>query len=282
MASNLRSDKATFTDHKNASIVFCSLSILRDGLVDPDIILAVHAAEGLVEIGQSKEVLTVFTSRFIEEHDARNRCLLARELIRAGDLKRLSFFLTVLNDADEMLQIVVAESLFKVRQLGDEHLLRGISDRTRNSKLRLFISAALAAHGDGECFERIKMYLSNADAEIRKIAVWLLARLGTSADAGLIKMYLITEQNEVLRAYANHTLAVFGDENGIKHLQSDLISNNAEIRRTAADIARLVKTSADLSRALERALTDMDGDVRIRVAHAILSRVCHDQIGPTS
>src|SRR5262245_21118013 len=92
------------------------LAILRENVVSADIVLTVHAAEALTETGYASEVRDALTPRFIGEANARSRCLLARELYRAGNLERLKDLTDVLRQSDEALQIVAAESLYKVRQ----------------------------------------------------------------------------------------------------------------------------------------------------------------------
>lgn len=125
-----------------------SLAILRAGLQatgEADFWPAMHAAEGLTAAGHGREVRSVLEPRLATENDARRRCGLARELVRAGDLAKVGDLTAVLASADPYGHVHAAESLFKV---GDAAAMERAFMQQDNIKLHLMAAAALDRRGD--------------------------------------------------------------------------------------------------------------------------------------
>ena len=115
-SSVLSEDKTTEAIREQA------LAILRAGLQARDeanFWPAMHAAEGLTLAGHGCEVRKALEPWLATETDARRRCGLARELIRAGDLSKVGDLARILTSPDSYGHIHAAESLFKVGEVGD-------------------------------------------------------------------------------------------------------------------------------------------------------------------
>src|SRR5207302_380893 len=61
------------------------LEVLRQALKGDEFWPAMHAAEALTQAGHGDEIRAALAGRLKTERDARKRCGLARELVRAGD-----------------------------------------------------------------------------------------------------------------------------------------------------------------------------------------------------
>lgn len=244
------------------------LVLLRNGLQSSELVLLCHAAEGLTEIGRANEVLLALPARFDAASDTRTRCLCARELARAGDNSRLDVIEAILERGETADQCAAAESLFKIGRVRNDAVLRQVSC-ARESVLFLMINGALASHGDADSLTYIRQLLESALSEIRQIAAWLLTRLGDPSDIMPLRQCKPIERDPVASAYIDHALAVLGDADGLQALRGNFHSGNPQIRQMAADSGRLI-ASAIAQHEFEKLLDDVDEDVRIRAAHAIL------------
>src|SRR5258708_4851159 len=98
---------------------------------------AMHAAEALTQAGQGKEVRAALAERLKTEKDARKRCGLARELVRAGDRTRVAILLEILGKPERDAQVHAAESLYKIAEIGDGELLRKAMGRDDKVALQM-------------------------------------------------------------------------------------------------------------------------------------------------
>ncbi len=245
------------------------LYILRENLLASEIVLAIHAAEGLTETGYGCEVRDAFLPRFLKESSDRNQCLLARELVRAGDKDKVDVLILALERTEDALQVVAAESLFKLRHIVDEDIARRVHANASNAKLKLHISAILACQGDRKSLDRIKEDLFSEVVDARMIAAWILTRIGSHLDVSLLQKLRLSETDTMVCAYIDHALAALKDESGIRSLRMNLSSDCAVIRRMATETSRLIQSSVILQK-LNNLLNDQDCDVQIRAAHALL------------
>ncbi len=83
---SLADDPASRLDLDEATQTRC-LAVLREGLRSDEFWPAMHAAEGLSRSGFGDEVQRALEPKLSEENDDQHRCGLARELVRAGDLR---------------------------------------------------------------------------------------------------------------------------------------------------------------------------------------------------
>src|SRR5207244_11463693 len=81
------------------------LDILRQALKGDEFWPAMHAAEALTQAGHGDEVRAALAGRLKTERDARKRCGLARELVRAGDRARVAILLEILGKPELDAQV---------------------------------------------------------------------------------------------------------------------------------------------------------------------------------
>src|SRR4051812_25773537 len=124
------------------------VSVLRAVLESTDFWSGLHAAEALSLEGFGTEVRGSLAPRLEAETDAKRRCGLARELVRAGDLSFARIMFEILASPDPYAHILACESAFKVWQIGDGELLRKARARVDQPILALMAAAALARWGD--------------------------------------------------------------------------------------------------------------------------------------
>ena len=80
-------------------------------------------------------------------------------------------------------------------------------------------AAALARCGNVAALEQIRGQVAAAEPETRKIAAWILARLGTANDIPALTRLRDAETDPVTRAYQDHALAALGDASGREGLR---------------------------------------------------------------
>jgi len=245
------------------------LLILRNNLLANELLLAVHAAEGLTEVGYACEVINSLSSRAVTALDMRKRCLIARELVRAGRIEKLSVLREALVNGDDACRVTAAESLFKVRQTIDPVEIRHVLDGTSSMPLQLMIFAVLSINGDLDALDRIRERLLVRSRDARRVTAWILARLGTPEDVISLRNATRTESEPVVRAYPDHALAALNDQDGLRSLKANLRSKCVDIRRMAAETCRLLPPRYIASE-LMMLLADRDSDVQVRAAHALL------------
>ncbi|WP_164100827.1 sialidase family protein [Candidatus Laterigemmans baculatus] len=245
------------------------LEILREGLASDQFWPAMHAAEGLTRGGHGESLLNGLAERLAAETDAQRRCGLARELVRAGEVRYTRVLLETLADTESSGRTHAAESLFKVDQVGDGKALRGAMEQSENLALRLMASAALARQGNAAALATIRAALdAEADDDLR-IAAWVLGRVGESEDIARLKAALGRAQTPLTRAFIEHSLAALGDPEGLHALAENLSSEDAAIRTYAATFAGDARATSLAPRLVEQ-LDDPELDARIRAAQTLL------------
>lgn len=246
------------------------LKILRDGLTGDAFWPAMHAAEALSDSGYGAEVRERLWPRLAEERDDQRRCGLAREIVRSGDRRALPALLSVLAQDDSSGHTHAAESLFKVADVGDGRALRRLFAETPDPRRRLMAAAALARCGNVAALEQIRGQVAAAEPESRKIAAWILARLGRSNDVPALVRRRDAEADLVTRAYQDHALAALGDPSGQEGLARNLTAANDEVRTYANELVGYAAV-VTLRDRLVRNLDDPFEDVRIRAAQSLLA-----------
>ncbi len=247
------------------------LAILRAGLVADAFWPSIHAAEGLTAAGQGEEVQAILEPKLSTEHDPQHRCGLARELVRSGKRQYRAVLLEILASEDPTGHVHAAESLYKVGEVGSGRALRkAFESSAENPPLKIMAAAALARAGSPKAMEYLRgEALGNPDAASRKLAAWVLGRIGKDSDIPLIKLQRDRALEAAERAYFDHALAALGDTAGRESLTANLNSADPSIRVYAAKFAGDARVTSVAGRLLEL-LEDDDLDVRIRAAEALM------------
>ena len=245
------------------------LSVLRDGMAADEFWPSMHAAEGLTLGGHGDEVQRFLLPKMPEETDAQQRCGLARELVRSGNRRAVNKMLEILASDDPHGHVHAAESLYKVGEVGSGRELRRAWKESDNPVLRIMAAAALGRCGNPQAMAYLRRELVSDDATLRKIAAWVLARIGNQDDIPQLLVQLRRTEEADERAYFQHALAALGDRKGLLALMLNLSHDNAAVRVYAATFAgdaRATRTTDKLIQLLE----DADLDVRIRAAQSLL------------
>lgn len=245
------------------------LRVLRQALASDEFWPSMHAAEALSLSGHAEDARRVLKTRIKTETDDQKRCGLARELVRSGDLSYVRVLSEVLAKPDPYGHTHAAESLFKVRQLGDASPLRSAMDRPGPSKLGVMACASLARWGDPAALEMLREYVHDEDGDIARDAAWVLARTGDARDLPALRSGAKRFDDPLTRAYFEHALAALGDQDGLQALLRNLSDPDPKIRVYAAEFAPEAR-AVDARERLIRLLDDPDLDVRVRVSEALL------------
>ena len=244
------------------------LDVLREGLDSEEFWPSMHAAEALTLAGCGEEVLAALADRHAD--DDQHRCGLAREAVRAGDRTKLPILLEILDKPGSNGHTHAAESLFKVCEVGDGTKLRAALAQDDDIPLKLMAAAALARCGHPRALEAPRAYVTDANADLRRIAVWILGQLGDEADIASIRAQLARESDPLVRAYFQHSLALLGDAEAREALGENLSSADAVIRTYAAAFAGHCR-AAEFREGLVKLLDDPTLDVRIRAAQSLIA-----------
>ena len=250
------------------------LKILRDGMKSEEFWPSIHAAEGLTLAGHGDEVRQHLEPKLPSEKDDQHKCGLARELVRAGDRDKAQVMLDILAGDDPYGHVHAAESLYKVNEIGDGKAMKRGAKQTKNIKLHLMANAALARNGNKRAMNRLRTSLSDAAPETRKIAAWILARIGDASDIPQIRKNVGSSPDAVSRAYNEHALASLGDAAGLRALVANLQDDDPAIRTYAATFAGDAK-AVSIGPKLIPLLDHENIDVRVRAAQSlfVLSRL---------
>jgi sialidase-1 len=245
------------------------LKTLRDGMNSDEFWPSMHAAEGLTLAGHGDEVRECLAPKLPLEKDDQHRCGLARELVRAGDRDKKQVMLDILAGDDPYGHVHAAESLYKVDEIGDGKAMKRAAKQTENVKLHLMACAALANVGNKEALKQVRVRLTDADPETRKIAAWILGRIGDAADFPQLRKNIETAPDALSRAYNEHSLAALGDAAGLRALVANLQDEDPAVRTYAATFAGDTK-QVSLAPALIPLLDHENLDVRVRAAQSLL------------
>ena len=245
------------------------LGILRAGLRSEEFWPSIHAAEGLTLAGHGDEVRRALEPRLATEADDRRRCGIARELVRAGDRAKATVMLRILAKEDPHGHVHAAESLYKVGEIGDGKLLRRAMGETGNVKLQLMAAAALGRSGEDTAMRLLRERLDADDPTVRRIAAWVLARIGDRSDIPALRRNVARSKDALERCFAAHALAALGDAEGRRALLGNLRSDDASTRTYAAAFAGDAGI-AEAIPALVALLGDSHLDARLRAAQSLL------------
>lgn len=246
------------------------LQVLRDGLRSDEFWPSIHAAEGLTIGGYGDEVRRFLGPRLDAEEDLQRRCGIARELVRAGDRLKRGTMLEILAGDDAYGHVHAAESLYKVHEIGDGRAMRAAFAQNENVRLKLMAGGALSRCGNPQAIQLIRETLTDEDPELRRIAVWLLGRIGDESDVARLRSSRELAEDELSRAYVDNALAALGDAAGMKALAASLASNDPAVRTYAATFAGDARATPLIPK-LVRLLDDKHLDARLRAAQSILN-----------
>ncbi|WP_437223665.1 exo-alpha-sialidase [Planctomicrobium sp. SH661] len=244
------------------------LEILRNALVGDEFWPAMHAAETLSQNGYGAEVRKRLTPRLPLETNLRQRCGLARELIRAGDDGQATVLLEVLANPDAYGHVHACESMYKVDVTGDGQLLKTAMSDQSNPVKALMAAAALAKHGDQNALKFIRANVSHP--ETGWVSAWILGSIGSKEDVASLKQTLEKTKDARQRAYYEHALALQGDSDGRAALLKNLAHEDPVVQADAAYMAgdAGIESAED---ELIQLLNDAHLDVRIRAAQGLLT-----------
>ncbi len=246
------------------------LETLQSALDSDEFWPSIHAAEALTLAGYGDLVRQKLAPRLPLNQNDQQRCGLARELVRAGDRSQVAVMLAILSGADPFGHVHAAESLFKIRDVGDGVAVRNAFAQEEQQKLKHFAAAALARTGDREAAEYVRSQLTAKDPVIRQMSAWMLAELGTPEDIPqLIRTHKFATTDPE-RVQMELTLARLGDPLGIRMLPVNLGSKDPAIRVNAALIAGEAG-AVQAQATLEALLADSSLDVRVRAAQSLLT-----------
>ncbi len=244
------------------------IGILKDALSGDEFWPSMHAAEALTQAGLGQVVLDALKDRLQAEKDDRQRCGLAREQVRAGRRDLASVMLSILADKKSPGRVHAAESLYKVGEIGDGMLLRAALDEG-NPALEMMAAAALAKRGDKAVLARVRRGLNTGDANEKRIAAWVLGRLGDRRDWPGLQKIANAKTTPLIQSFAVNALAQLRAPGALDAVAKNLKSPDAQVRTYAAQTVGDCR-AASLLKPLIALLDDPNLDTRIRAAQAIL------------
>lgn len=266
--ANMQSNAAYSIELDAATQTRC-VEILRAGLRGDDFWPAIHAAEGLTLGGYGDEVISFLQPKLGDETDDQRRCGIARELVRAGARQHAQVMLDILAGDEPHGHVHAAESLYKVVEIGDGIAMRKAFQRDGNAKLKLMAAGALGRCGNMPAMAYLRQSAADDDPEVRKIAAWILGRIGDESDIARLKPQVLRSDDKLLQAYIQHSLAALGDADGRKALAANLVDADPAVRTYAATFAGDART-IEVADSLKKMLDDSHPDAAIRAAQSLL------------
>ncbi|MEZ6046615.1 MAG: hypothetical protein R3C11_13785 [Planctomycetaceae bacterium] len=131
---------------------------------------SMHAAEAMTLAGYQDEVLVALKPRLETVADDQQRCGVARELVRAGELHYRQVLYSVLGSEDPFGHTHACESLYKIGEVNYGNLLRKSLANAEKPIQQLMAAAALAKCGHQEAMEVIRFKLNDTDPTIARIS----------------------------------------------------------------------------------------------------------------
>ena len=244
------------------------IKILRDGLRSDEFWPSMHAAEALTQVGFGHVVLFALRDRLGKETNEQSQCGLAREQVRAGKPELAQVMLSILPNKESKARIHAAESLYKVRQIGDGNALRTALDEG-DAVLEMMAAAALFRGGDKAVLARVRRYLASKDSRERYIAAWILGRLGDRSDWPALQKLAGTEAEPFANSFIVNALAQLGAPGALEKIVENLMNKDEKIRRYAAQTVGDCRAIRFMDK-LVPLLRDEDPDTAIRAAQSIL------------
>jgi len=253
-----------------AQIQESCVDLLKENLLTADFWPAMHAAEALSSAGHQQFVIDAISPRLDSISDARQKCGLARELVRAGDRSKVEILLNILASPDPYGHVHACESLYKVQETGDGTLLRQAMQDQGAPVKALMAAAALAQAGDEDAFRFIRQEVQKPASGQSWVAAWILGKIGDQQDVTRLRTGLEMQLTEREQSYFQHALALLGDETGQAALRANFTSDDVVIRADAAYMAGdagMKEAQTDLLKLLK----DDHPDVAIRAAQGLLA-----------
>ncbi len=260
---------------EDAALQTRCLTVLKSGLAAHGTAFwpAMHAAEALTQAGHGAEVTQALTPLQASITDDQQRCGIARELARAGDMAKTSLLWDILQSPSEHGHVHAAESLFKVgcAPAASSEPMRRAFTQEANPRLRMMAAAALARHsGSQDALAFLRQRTSEeSNPDLLFLFGWGLGQLGGAQDVQIIKARLKDLSDPWLRSFLEHALARLGDDEGRRQVMRNLKSDDVRIVTYAAETAGAIglRDAQDL---LVSLLDHSDLDTRIRAAQALL------------
>jgi sialidase-1 len=243
--------------------------VLRGALKLEEFWPGMHAAEALTLSGHADEVQAALSDKLTKETDVLRRVGLARELARSGDRGKTKVLFEILASGAPKGPVHAAESLYKVKEIGDGKLLGEAVAQERNSDLQMMAAGALAQSGNKEALALIRKRLGGDNVDAKMSAAWFLAFLGNDGDRTQLTKNMQEGKNEMERCFPALALARLGDAGGKAQLAKNLSAEDPVVRALSAEFAGHCRAT-DLASSLERMLDDKVLDVRVRAAQALL------------
>lgn len=246
------------------------LRVLREVLAMTDNFwAAMHAAEGLTQLGHADEVVSALVPRLLAEPEEKRKCGLARELARAGDTARIGVLTAALADRNGTARVQAAESLFKLGVPGDRGALLSALD-DGDVVLGLMAAAALIRLGESMLLSRVRARLAAEDPVARRIAVWVVGQLGDAEDLPTLASMRPHEAEPLAGCFLVDAMARLGSADALRAVAGNLADDDQTIRAYAAQTLGEVGQKIHLPALAER-LMDPDSDVRARAAHSAIA-----------
>lgn len=246
------------------------MTILRIGLQSEEFWPSMHAAEGLTQAGAGAEVIEHLKRLLPAETDDQRRCGLARELIRAGERDYLTVLFEILGDPTSKGRGHAAESLFKLREIGDGQLLRAAMNQTEIIPLRIMAAGALAQAGDALAMTLLRTELQSENTTARNLSAWVLGRYGDQSDLPFLIRAMQNEAEEMSHTFLALSLACLNNAEGRAALVKHLDSPNNTARSMATEFIGISRTFEAKARLIEL-LDDPFLDVRIRASQSLIT-----------
>lgn len=234
---------------------------------------AMHAAEALTQAGRGADVTRALTPLLAQISDDQQRCGVARELARAGDLAQTELLWEILQSPSDHGHVHAAESLFKVGWApgADPAPMRRAFAQETNPRLRMMAAAALARHAsdpDALAFLRRRV-AEETVPDLLFLFGWGLGQLGGPQDIPVLQARLKDLPDPWPRSFLEHALARLGDPAARQSVLDNLASGDVRIVTYAAETAGAIGL-APARDALIALLEHSDLDTRIRSAQALL------------
>ncbi|MEX1232281.1 MAG: HEAT repeat domain-containing protein, partial [Planctomycetaceae bacterium] len=245
------------------------LKVIRAGMHSDEFWPSIHAAEALTVAGFGDEVREFLEPMLETETDDQKRCGLAREIVRTGDRGRDRIMFRILEDLDSNGRIHAAESLFKIKSIGDGDAMRQAFAEGKEESLRLMAAAALGQSGNSQALNYLREKLTDGDPDVAMIAAWVLGRLGDARETSALRTAAEMVEKPLSRAFFEYALSQLGEEEGRRSLLKNLTNDDDMIRTYAAEAAGPSRLTA-AAPALVKLLDDQAVDARIRAAQSLL------------
>ena len=245
------------------------IAILKDGNKSDKFSISMHASEALSTAGYQDLVRTNLLPKLALEKDGRKRCILARELFRAGDSSAINILEAILQEQDTYAHIHAIESFYKIGQVSSSDVLEHDMEQNQDIKLKTWACAPLARQGRKDALGILRNLVYNQDELSKSLSGYFLGQLGNKTEIEQIRRNYRNSKEPIYAFFNISALIYLGEEDIYSEFEKFLQHDDATIRALAANTiaeTRLEKYNHLLLKNLE----DTNLDVRVRSADAIL------------